>query len=91
MNHTLERTRNTLVLISSEDLIHWKKHFTVLYSPDIKQHGFQYADWTIEKNDIITAVRTAYGPITNGSHDANHITFHRIRSFRKKLTKEITE
>lgn len=91
MHHSLERTRNTLVLISSDDLIHWKKHFTVLYSPDIKQHGFQYADWTIEKNDIIAAVRTAYGLITNGSHDANHITFHRIRSFRKKLTKEITE
>lgn len=91
MNHTLERTRNTLVLISSEDLIHWKKHFTVLYSPDIKQHGFQYADWTIEKNDIIAAVRTAYGEKTDGSHDANHITFHRIQDFRKKLKKEIVE
>jgi hypothetical protein len=91
MNHALERARNTLVLISSEDLIHWKKHFTVLYSPDIKQHGFQYADWTIEKNDIIAAVRTAYGEKTDGSHDANHITFHRIQDFRKKLKKEIAD
>ena len=91
MNHALERARNTLVLISSEDLIHWKKHLTVLYSPDIKQHGFQYADWTIEKNDIIAAVRTAYGEKTDGSHDANHITFHRIKDFRKKLKKEIAD
>jgi len=91
MNHALERARNTLVLISSEDLIHWKKHFTVLYSPHIKQHGFQYADWTIEKNDIIATVRTAYGEKTDGSHDANHITFHRIQDFRKKLKKEIAD
>ena len=91
MNHALERARNTLVLISSDDLIHWKKHFTVLYSPDIKQHGFQYADWTIENNDIIAAVRTAYGEKTDGSHDANYITFQRIKDFRKKLKKEIAD
>ena len=91
LKHALERARNTLVLISSADLIRWKKHVTVLYSPDIKQHGFQYADWTIENNDIIAAVRTAYGEKTDGSHDANYITFHRIKDFRKKLKKEIAD
>lgn len=81
---SLERARNTLVLLSSPDLIHWQKHEAILYSPDIRQHGFQYADWQFEGKDMIAAVRTAFGPVTDGSHDANHITFHRIRNFRKK-------
>ena len=52
LGHTLERTRNTLVLISSGDLRTWDRHLTVLYSPEILKHGFQYADWKFDGKDI---------------------------------------
>jgi hypothetical protein len=83
LGHRLERARNTLVLSSSVDLRTWESHAIVAYSQDIRQHGFQYADWQFDGKDIIAAVRTAFGVKTHGSHDANHITFHRLRNFRK--------
>ncbi len=85
IRQSLERARNTLMVMSSADLINWQKHESILYSPDIKQHGFQYADWQFDGKDMIAAVRTAFGPKTDGSHDANHITFHRIKNFRKRI------
>ena len=51
-----ERTRNTLALISSEDLKHWKVNMIVLQHPDVAKVGFQYADWLIEGNDIIAVL-----------------------------------
>jgi hypothetical protein len=89
LGHRLERARNTLVLSSSTDLREWESHIVVAYSPDIRQHGFQYADWQFEGRDIIAAVRTAFGEKTHGSHDANHVTFHRIRNFRKLMKRQI--
>jgi len=89
LGHKLERARNTLVLSSSADLRNWDSHTIVAYSPDIRQHGFQYADWQFDGKHIIAAVRTAFGVKTHGSHDANHVTFHRIRTFRKLLDRKI--
>ena len=85
LGHRLERARNTLVLCSSADLRTWDRHKVVASSPDIVQHGYQYADWQFDGKDIIAAVRTAYGATTHGSHDANYVTFHRVRAFRKYL------
>jgi hypothetical protein len=43
-------------------------------------------DWVVEGEDLLFVSRTAHdeagGP--RNSHDANHITFHRIQDFRKK-------
>ncbi len=81
-----ERTRNTLALTSSEDLRHWNVRSIVLYHPDTKRTGFQYADWLFEGDDIIAVCRTAYDDGSGGAHnchDANYMTFHRIRQFRK--------
>jgi hypothetical protein len=89
LGHRLERARNTLVLSSSADLRQWESHTIVAYSPDIRQHGFQYADWQFDGKDIIAAVRTAFGVKTHGSHDANYVTFHRIRGFRKLRHRQI--
>ena len=44
--------------------------------------GFQYADWFIERDDLLALVRTAYAGAHN-MHDANRITFHRFRNFRR--------
>lgn len=90
LRHPLERARNSLVLISSQDLISWDKHHRIIYSPEILKHGFQYADWKIDGKDIVAVVRTSFGQNTN-PHDANHITFHRVKDFRKLTKKRIDD
>ena len=84
--HNPERTRNTLALISSENLRDWQVNKIVLQHPDVEYTGIQYADWQFEGNDIIALIRTAY-PEPNGTkahncHDANYITFYRVEDFR---------
>lgn len=80
------RTRNTLALASSPDLRHWTVNSVVLYHPDVEKHGFQYVDWLFEGDDLIVASRTAYDDGLGGAHnqhDANFLTFHRVKNFRQ--------
>jgi mannose-6-phosphate isomerase-like protein (cupin superfamily) len=78
--------RNTLALMSSPDLMHWTPRVIVFHHPDRALHGFQYVDWQIDGQDIILASRTAFDDDAGGAHtfhDANYLTFYRIRDFRK--------
>jgi len=80
-----ERTRNTVALISSEDLMRWSIRSVVLRSLDVEKTGFQYIDWLFDGDDIIAVSRTAFNDGLGGAHnqhDANYITFHRIEGFR---------
>jgi len=80
------RTRNTLALIRSADLRSWVVRSIFLQHDDAATHGFQYADWQFEGEDIIAVVRTAFdddGTGANNQHDANYLTFHRIEGFRR--------
>lgn len=79
----VERQRNTLALISSANLRAWEVRSIILYHPDVRNVGFQYADWQFEGDDIIAISRTAFGNAKN-CHNANYMTFHRIRNFRKR-------
>jgi hypothetical protein len=77
--------RNTLALVSSNNLIDWQVNSIVLYHPDIDKHAFQYVDWLFEGEDIIAVSRTAYDDGMGGAknaHDANYLSFHRIENFR---------
>lgn len=77
--------RNTLALMSSKDLHHWKIERIVLSHPDPKMYAFQYVDWQFDGPDIIAVSRTAFDDSTGGPHrfhDANYLTFHRIVNFR---------
>jgi hypothetical protein len=77
--------RNTLALMSSEDLRTWQIRCVLLYHPDVRRHGFQYPDWLFDGDDIIAAIRTAYDDGLGGAHnahDANFLTFHRFADFR---------
>jgi len=82
--------RNTLVIKSSQDLKSWTVHKILLEHPDVKRHGFQYVDWQFNKKDIIFLSRTAFDDEYGGAnnyHDANYLTFHRIKNFRKLVKK----
>lgn len=81
----VERTRNTLALVRSTDLRHWEVRHLLLHHPDRENHGFQYADWHFDGEDLIAVVRTAFDDPhggAHGCHDANFITFHRWTAFR---------
>lgn len=81
--------RNTLALMSSPDLIHWTPREVVLHYPESRFHAFQYVDWQFDASDIIVASRTAFDDGMGGAHsfhDANYLTFHRIKVFRKTGT-----
>lgn len=78
-------TRNTLSLVSSANLRDWTDHGTVLSHPDPTRHGFQYVEWQFDGDDLIATSRSAFIDTAGGAanyHDANHLTFHRIRNFR---------
>ncbi|MFD1628249.1 sialidase family protein [Pseudopedobacter beijingensis] len=90
----LDRVRNTQALISSTDLKNWTVHKILLHHPDRIRHGFNYIDWEIVGNDIIYLSRTAYDTESEQAqnyHDANFLTFHRLKTYRKSLRKNIEE
>lgn len=79
--------RNTLALCSSKDLAHWDFHKILLQHSDVVRHGFQYVDWLFDGKDIVFVCRTAFDDGLGGArnnHDANFLTFHRIRKFVKR-------
>ncbi len=85
---TETRERNTVALVSSPDLKTWTIERVVLHHPDPHNHAFQYLDWQFKGDDIIAVSRTAYDDGLGGApnyHDANYITFHRIKNFRKNF------
>ena len=84
--------RNTLVIKSSPDLKNWTIHQVLLHHPDVLKHGFQYVDWQFEGKNIIYLSRTAYDDQYGGAnnyHDANYLTFHCIKNYRKILKESI--
>jgi hypothetical protein len=84
--------RNTLVLKSSPDLRNWTIHKILLRHPEVIKHGFQYVDWQFENKDIIFLSRTAYDDESGGAnnyHDANYLTFHRIRNYARFMKHKI--
>lgn len=83
---TVDLIRNRVSLYSSPDLKNWTlRKENVLYNSDPFFHGFQYIDFKIDGDDIIFVSRTAI-PEERGlpirQHDANMMTFHRIKNFR---------
>jgi hypothetical protein len=80
-----ELARNTLALTSSPDLRHWTVRSILLHHPDPERHAFQYADWQFDGDDLVLVSRTAFDDGEGGAanqHDANYLTFHRVKDFR---------
>ncbi|MCZ7601508.1 MAG: glycoside hydrolase [Melioribacteraceae bacterium] len=85
-----ERTRNTLALISSDNLVDWPVNKIILEDPSVSNVGFQYVDFQFDGDDIVFLSRTSYfekDGSASSQHDANYLTFHRIENFRLLLAK----
>lgn len=88
------RVRNTLVIKSSPDLINWTVHKILLEHPDVEKHGFQYVDWQFDGKDLIFVSRTAFDDEFGGArnyHDANFLTFHRIKRYQKLQRRNLAD
>ena len=79
--------RNTVGLVSSKDLKSWKLERIVLQNDDYEKIGFQYVDWVVDGDDIISLMRTSFpspdGASTNNFHDSNYMIFYRVKNFRQ--------
>lgn len=86
--HSPHHQRNVIALTSSADLRDWQEHYRLLRYAEgsvvVKagsRVGFQYLDWQFDGEDLIGACRTSWDGLNY--HDANHITFHRLKNFRR--------
>jgi hypothetical protein len=79
-----DKTRNTLSLCSSEDLLTWKVERTIIYHPDVYYHGVQYVDWQFDGEDIVAVIRTSWEDEegnAHNQHDSNYIIFRRVERY----------
>ena len=90
-NSISERQRNVLALVVSDDLYHWEIAEYILVEREMINpvysmtcHAYQYADFTIDGDDIVMVIRETAG-YTNTYHDGNYTTFYRLENFRDLL------
>jgi len=81
--------RNVIALTSSADLREWREECRVLRYAEgsvvVKagsRVGFQYLDWQFDGDDIVAVCRMAWNGLNY--HDANTVTFHRVKNFRSR-------
>ncbi len=85
--HSPHHQRNVIALTSSADLREWQERYRLLRyaegSAVVKEGsrvGFQYLDWQFDGDDLVAVCRMAWNGLNY--HDANMITFHRVKGFR---------
>jgi len=85
--HSPHHQRNVLALTASADLRTWDERYRILrfregqvVTKDESRVGFQYVDWQFDGDDLVAVCRLAWDGLNY--HDANFITFHRLRNFR---------
>lgn len=78
--------RNVLMLTSSADLRTWREESIVLrwrqgeILRSTDRVAWQYLDWQFDGDDLVAVSRTSWGG--QNYHNANFMTFHRVRRFR---------
>ena len=85
-------SRNLLSLMVSEDLLNWQLCYDVVdrSKEDPKYNGFQYVDFKIEGDDIISLIRVGMNK-PNSFHNTNYSTFLRIENFREKRSTAVVK
>lgn len=85
--YTPHHQRNVLSLTASADLRDWEERSRLIrfregqvVTKAESRVGFQYVDWQFDGDDLVAVARTSWGGVNY--HDANYITFHRVKSFR---------
>ncbi len=91
MGGRMQNQRIVLALAVSDDLFNWEVVDYLLVSREMANpewemyaHGFQYADFVIDGDNILMVVREAIG-YTNCYHDGNYTTFYIIENYKTLL------
>ncbi len=91
MGGRMQNQRIVLCLAVSDDLFNWEVVDYLLVSREMANpvlemyaHGFQYADFVIDGDNILMVVREAVG-YTNCYHDGNYTAFYVIENYKDML------
>lgn len=82
---TPSKTRNSMVLISSPDLINWTRERTCIYSDNAYNNSYHYIDWRFDGDDLVSVFRCSFQEdrgLPLNYHDSNGFGFFRVRNFR---------
>ena len=87
------KQRNVLAMSVSKDLINWEIVEILLVDETLMpwydscyRHAYQYPDWVFDGDDLLVSIREAADDAL-AYHEANRVTFYRIKDFRKFIGK----
>ena len=76
-----------VTLIYSENLIDWTVKKVLLFTEEVESRGFMEMGWTIDGDDIVALIGTAWVDEqgeAETAYRANYICFHRFEDFRQR-------
>ena len=79
------QNRNSMVLMSSTDLVNWTRERTCLYSDNAFNNSFHYIDWRFDGDDLVSVFRYSVDEARGMAlsyHDSNAFGYFRVRNFR---------
>ena len=79
------QARNSLVLMSSSDLITWTRERTCIYSDNAFNNSYHYIDWRFDGDDLVSVFRLSMDEergLPLHYHDSNAFGYFRVRNFR---------
>lgn len=77
--------RNSMVLMSSTNLVNWTRVRTCIYSDNAFNNSYHYIDWRFDGNDLIAVFRCSVAEprgLPLSYHDSNAFGFFRVKGFR---------
>lgn len=79
------QNRNSMVLMSSTDLLSWTRERTCIYSDNAFNNSYHYIDWRFDGDDLVSVFRCSADEergMALNYHDSNAFGYFRVRNFR---------
>ncbi len=79
------QNRNSMVLISSTDLVNWTRERTCIYSDNAFNNSYHYIDWRFDGDDLVSVFRCSADEergLPLNYHDSNALGYFRVQNFR---------
>ena len=79
------QNRNSMVLMSSTDLVNWTRERTCIYSDNAYNNSYHYIDWRFDGDDLVAVFRCSVDEprgLALSYHDSNAFGYFRVVNFR---------
>lgn len=79
------QARNSMCLISSQNLIDWTLERTCIYSDNPYNNSYHYIDWRFDGDDLVSTFRCSVDEergLAYSYHDSNGLGYFRVKNFR---------